>query len=51
MVDSSLRPQQQDSLEAQVPPADAGALESAAVPEGYGCNGWAASRGAGARVE
>ncbi|PWZ27552.1 hypothetical protein Zm00014a_032932 [Zea mays] len=32
-VDSPLRPQQQDSLEAQVPPADAGASESAAVPE------------------
>jgi hypothetical protein len=32
-VDSPLRPQQQDSLEAQVLPADAGASESAAVPE------------------
>jgi len=33
-VDSPLRPQQQqDSSEAQVPPADAGKSESAAVPE------------------
>jgi hypothetical protein len=32
-VDSPLRPQQQDSSEAQGPPADAGKSESAAVPE------------------
>jgi hypothetical protein len=32
-MDSPLRPQQQDSSEAQGPPADAGKSESAAVPE------------------